>query len=90
MIELVYFLTREAKFQRRNNGNMAGKFLISNLAGKQIFLADLPSTLPCRVVTGSEHEGCYQTIKKLVRNSENSKSAAFENISVLVQVHSFL
>ena len=40
--------------------------------------------------TGSEHEDWYETFKKLVRNSEYSKSDNVKKLSVLVQSLSFL
>ena len=38
----------------------------------------------------SENEDCYGTFKKLVRNSEYSKSDNFKKLSVLAQLLSFL
>ena len=35
--------------------------------------------------TGSEHESCYGTFKKLVRNSEYSKSENFKKLTVLAK-----
>ena len=36
--------------------------------------------------TGSEHEGCYGTFKKLVRYSELSKSDNFKKRTILAQI----
>ena len=38
----------------------------------------------------SKHEDCFGTFKKLVRNSEYSKSDNFKKLSVLAQILSFL
>ena len=38
----------------------------------------------------SEHEACYAKFKKLVRNSEYSKSDNLKNFSTLAQVLSFI
>ena len=46
--------------------------------------------LKCLGGTGSEHEGFYETFKKLIRDSEYSKSDNLEKLSVLVQIVSFL
>ena len=40
--------------------------------------------------TGSEHEDVHEACKKLVRNSENSKSDNFKKLLVLAQIRSFL
>ena len=37
-----------------------------------------------------ENEERYGTLKKLVRNSKNSKFDTFKNVSVLVQILTFL
>ena len=39
--------------------------------------------------TVNEHEDCYRAFKKLVRNSEYSKSDNFKKLSVLAQILSF-
>ena len=45
-----------------------------------------------KIQTGAlnEHEDCYGTFEKLVRNSEFSRSDNFKKLSVLAQILSFL
>ena len=38
---------------------------------------------------GSEHEDCYETFEKLVRNSEHSKSDNFKKLSALAKILRF-
>ena len=41
-------------------------------------------------LTTSEHEGCHETRKRLVRNSEHSNPENFTKPSVLAQILRFL
>ena len=61
MMELVQFCRGSKNFNGETTETWRGKLLISNLAGKQAFLAGLPSTLAGQCFGGVVTGGVFRT-----------------------------